>query len=694
MTLYAQWEEIAKVFYTVKFDANGGTGDMNKITAESGIEIAITENSFTKAGWTFSGWNTKSDGTGAPYNDKTKITLTADVILYAQWAAGTGTAYKVEHWQQNITDDDYTLAKTEPMTGTTGEETAAKAEETAGFTAKEFVQEKIAEDGSAVIKIHYDRKIIILTFDADNGEDNTTLSGKFGAEIVSPSPEKTDFIFTGWNTDKIPNESSKSYKDKEKITLTEDLTLYAQWKAGTGTAYKVEHWQQNITDDNYTLAKTEPMTGTTGEETAAKAEETAGFTAKEFAQAKIAADGSTVIKIWYDRKIITLTFDTDNGENKTTLSGKFGAEIVSPSPEKTDFIFTGWSTDKIPNESSKFYNGKEKITFTEDLTLYAQWKEISYKINYELNGGTNAVENPATFKKSDNVTLAEPTYEYFDFCGWYLTQDFSSEAVTGWNANEKNNDITLYAKWTVKAENVVNAINNLTEGTHNICVVGEIDEDTVKNIGEALHSNGNAKVNLDLSKTTGLENIPFQAFSDCANLINIEIPESVTSIDSYAFRNCTNLTTIEIPESVTSIGGDAFASCTNLTSIKIPENVTRISIGMFYECTNLANIEIPASVTHIGYYAFGYCTSLTNIEIPKNVTSIGGVAFRGCTSLTDIRIPASVTNIGHSVFEECSSLTTVNFLGTIEQWNSISVNSDNENLTSAKIICTDGVINE
>lgn len=203
---------------------------MNKITAESGIEIAITENSFTKAGWTFSGWNTKSDGTGALYKDKTKITLTADVILYAQWAARTGTAYKVEHWQQNIADDGYTLARTEPMTGTTGEKTEAKAEVTAGFSAKEFVQKKISADSSTVVKIQYDRKIITLTFDADNAKENSTLSGKFGAEIVPPFPEKTDFNFNGWSTDKIPNESSKSYKDKEKITLTEDLTLYAQWK--------------------------------------------------------------------------------------------------------------------------------------------------------------------------------------------------------------------------------------------------------------------------------------------------------------------------------------------------------------------------------------------------------------------------------------------------------------------------------
>lgn len=652
--MYAQWEEIAKVFYTVKFDANGGTGEMNKITAESGIEIAITENSFTKAGWTFSGWNTKSDGTGAPYNDKTKITLTADVTLYAQWAAGTGTAYKVEHWQQNITDDDYTLAKTEPMTGTTGEETAAKAEETAGFTAKEFVQEKIAADGSTVVKIQYDRKIITLTFDADNGEEKTTLSGKFGAEIVPPFPEKTDFIFSGWNTKSTPNESSKSYKDKEKITLTEDLTLYAQWK-----------------------------------------------------------------------------------ENP------------------------------------------------------------SYSINYNLNEGSNPEDARTSYKQDETVVLPVPTREFYDFAGWHLAQDFSGEAITGWNAGERTDAITLYAKWAVKAENVMNAIKNLPEGTHNIFVVGEIDETTVENIGKALRSNENAKVNLDLSETTGLESIPLAAFSECSNLTNIELPESLTSIDDTAFGRCTSLTNIEIPESVTSIGTFVFEGCTSLTEIRIPARVTTIDDYAFYGCSSLIDIKIPTSVTRIGRWTFGECISLKNIEFPASVTSIGDNAFTNCKSFTDVKIPANLTDIGfyafdgcrnvtslyvennnkgyqafnnclyqkygkvlitvfgnpsnisflqgitaiysyachgctnltyikipesvttinteafsecsnlkeieiptsvtsirQSAFYGCPNLTTVNYIGTKEQWNSISVASGNERLTSAKIICTDGIINE
>lgn len=449
--------------------------------------------------------------------------------------------------------------------------------------------------------------------------------------------------------------------------------MYAQWAAGTGTAYKVEHWQQNIADDDYTLARTEPMTGTTGEKTAAKAEETAGFTAKEFVQEKIAADSSTVIKIRYDRKIITLTFDADNGEDKTTLSGKFGAEIVSPTPEKADFIFTGWSTDKTPDESSKSYKDKEKITLTEDLTLYAQWKENpSYSINYNLNEGTNPDDAKTSYKQDETVVLPVPTREFYDFAGWHLAQDFSGEVIKGWNAGERTGDTTLYAKWTVKAENVVNAIKNLTAGTHNIFVVGEIDEDTVTNIGNALRSNENAKVNLDLSKTTGLENIPSWAFDGCANLINIEFPPSITSIGTGTFMGCTGLTDVEFLANVRTINAAMFRECTNLTYIKIPESVRIIDNAAFYKCTSLTNIELPKSVINIDTYVFYECTSLTNIEISE-----------------------SVTKIGRSVFYGCSSLTTVNYLGTIEQWKKIDISEiENDSLLAAKIICTDGIINE
>lgn len=370
---------------------------------------------------------------------------------------------------------------------------------------------------------------------------------------------------------------------------------------------------------------------------------------------KTDADGS--------RAEYTLTFSANGGIGSIESIAKFeNEEIVLPMEgfTRTDYEFTCWNA--LADGSGTSYAGGAKFKLITDTILYAQWKKsempenssesetkASYIIKFDANGGIGEM-NEITVEAGSEVTISANTFsrDEWAFAGWNTKSDGTGTPHDDKAKITLNADITLFAQWAVTVENVVNAINSLKEVTHTVCVVGEIDEAMLKNIGEVLRSNKNAKVNLDLSETTGLETIP-------------------TSV---------------------------FDRCTSLTGVKIPENVTGISVGMFYGCTNLANIEIPASVTHIGYYAFGYCTSLTDIEIPKNVTSIGGVAFRGCASLADIRIPASVTNIGHSVFEECSSLTAINFLGTIEQWNSISVNSDNESLSSAKIICTDGIINE
>ena len=78
----------------------------------------------------------------------------------------------------------------------------------------------------------------------------------------------------------------------------------------------------------------------------------------------------------------------------------------------------------------------------------------------------------------------------------------------------------------------------------------------------------------------------------------------VTSIGKYAFSNCAGLTSVSIPESVTSIGEGALESCTGLTSVSIPESVTSIGEYAFRECTGLTSISIPDGVTSIGECAF------------------------------------------------------------------------------------------
>ena len=85
--LYAQW---VGNNYSIRFDANGGSGTMENMTIRYGERVALTENTFTREGFLFNGWNTGRNGFGTSYKDKEKVvdlTDWPDAVLkfYAQW---------------------------------------------------------------------------------------------------------------------------------------------------------------------------------------------------------------------------------------------------------------------------------------------------------------------------------------------------------------------------------------------------------------------------------------------------------------------------------------------------------------------------------------------------------------------------------------------------------------------------------
>lgn len=138
---------------------------------------------------------------------------------------------------------------------------------------------------------------------------------------------------------------------------------------------------------------------------------------------------------------VTLTFDAGEGsfkEGKTlALTGKAGENLALPeTPVREGYDLAGWNPalpEKYPEKDTEYT---------------AVWvKEWDYTITYELDGGTNAPENPAGYNvETETITLKDPAKAGYTFEGWYMAEDFTGNAVTE-IAQDTTGNITLYAKW-------------------------------------------------------------------------------------------------------------------------------------------------------------------------------------------------------------------------------------------------------
>ena len=172
---------------------------------------------------------------------------------------------------------------------------------------------------------------------------------------------------------------------------TENVTVKVLYVAGDAK-YTVKHYLQNLADDEYTLDKSVELTGSIGAYTTAVADLYPGFTAGEVQQSTIAADGTTVVSIYYKRNYYMVQFSANGGVNgPEPIYAKYGATYALPDgPTKAGYRFAGW----FDSESQQVTEGivRENTTYT------AGWTPISDKAGVTVvYWGQNANDNEYSY---------------------------------------------------------------------------------------------------------------------------------------------------------------------------------------------------------------------------------------------------------------------------------------------------------
>ena len=145
-----------------------------------------------------------------------------------------------------------------------------------------------------------------------------------------------------------------------------------------------------------------------------------------------------------------ITYKLNGGTNDSANPNSYTSEtetITLKDAVKDGYAFDGWYKDAgFKEKITEIVNGSKG-----DITLYAKWKEIpvepgTYRIIYELNGGTNGIGNPTSYtSETETITLNDPSKENFIFEGWYTDARFNKKVTEITKGSE--GDITLYAKW-------------------------------------------------------------------------------------------------------------------------------------------------------------------------------------------------------------------------------------------------------
>ena len=141
---------------------------------------------------------------------------------------------------------------------------------------------------------------------------------------------------------------------------TSEAKIYTVTYQAAEVDFTVKHYQQNVSNDEYTLADTEMKKDFTESAVGAglaKTDYTGFYSLLYDTTTTIAADGSTVVEVYYDRYYYLMNFDLDGGYGVEPIYARYGAPISIGTPEKPGYSFNGWDKNlpaTMPAENSSY----------------------------------------------------------------------------------------------------------------------------------------------------------------------------------------------------------------------------------------------------------------------------------------------------------------------------------------------------
>lgn len=330
--------------------------------------------------------------------------------------------YTVKHYQQNVDNDNYVLVETETKTGLTNSLISANLKKKYdGFTALNYNTDvKIAADGSTIVEIKYDRNYYMLSLNLDGGYGVEPIYARYGAAITLGTPTKAGYTFTGWD------------KSVPTTMPANDVTLTAQWKVDDRVDYLVQYWLENANDNDYSYDSSVTKTAAPGTViTKVDDKSYTGFKYDHTDGATVAADGSSVVNVYYKRNTYTLTFKVDEGIVFTKWVTKAEFKNVKYGEDTTKYWNQApsgylWYTTK---SGDTFYTAAPDMP-NNNLTIYGKTSSGTSTIHYYEKGTTTSIRPDLTVRES----------------GWTFTdEDYIKIPGFTYSSNsKKDNDYYLY----------------------------------------------------------------------------------------------------------------------------------------------------------------------------------------------------------------------------------------------------------